>query len=148
VGGFVTLKTMSSITTPLAANRVRTLLLWMTGFVAIAVIGGSLTMDLSGFSAADQFIVSHWRFRGLRFYLWFEAGVLVAIVAAIGWSAINTGLEVSRGQAAALFGIDASVGARIPRQLGYALVLLGSALVALGITTLVLFNSCRYMRIV
>jgi hypothetical protein len=33
-------------------------------------------------------------------------------------------------------------------QLGYLLVLLGSALAALAITTLVLFNSCRYMRIV
>ena len=139
---------MSSLTTPLAGDRLRTLLLWMAGFVAVAVIGGSLAMDLSGFSGADRFIVSHWRLRGLRFYLWFEAGVLVSIVAAIGWSAINTGLELSRGQAAAFFGLDATVGARIPRQLGYLLLVLGSALVALGITTLVLFNSCRYMRIV
>ena len=121
---------------------------WMAGFVAIAVIGGSLTMDLSGFSAADRFIVSHWRLRGLRLYLWFEAGVLVAIVVAIGWSAINTGLAVARGEAAAFFGIDPALRSRIPNQLGYLLVLLGSALVALAITTLVLFNSCRYMRIV
>jgi len=139
---------MSTLATPLGKNRIATLLLWMAGFVAIAVIGGSLAMDLSGFSAADRFIVSHWRMRGLRLYLWFEAGVLVAIVVAVGWSAINTGLAVARGQAASFFGIDASLRTRIPAQLGYLLVLLGSALVALGITTLVLFNSCRYMRIV
>lgn len=139
---------MSTLAVPLDKSRLRTLLFWMAGFVAIAVIGGSLTMDLSGFSAADRFIVSHWRMRGLRLYLWFEAGVLVAIVVAIGWSAINTGLAMARGQAAAFFGIDASLRTRIPTQLGYVLVLLGSALVALGITTLVLFNSCRYMRIV
>lgn len=139
---------MSTIAVPLDKGRLRTLLLWMAGFIAVAVIGGSLTMDLSGFSAADRFIVSHWRMRGLRLYLWFEAGVLVSIVVAIGWSAINTGLAVARGQAASFFGLDASLRARIPAQLGYLLVLLGSALVALGMTTLVLFNSCRYMRIV
>lgn len=139
---------MTSLAVPLDKTRLRTLLLWMAGFVAIAVIGGSLTMDLSGFSAADRFIVSHWRMRGLRLYLWFEAGVLVAIVMAIGWSAINTGLAVARGQAASFFGIDSSLRVRIPTKLGYLLVLLGSALVALAITTLVLFNSCRYMRIV
>ena len=139
---------MSTIAVPLDKGRLRTLLLWMAGFIAVAVIGGSMTMDLSGFSAADRFIVSHWRMRGLRLYLWFEAGVLVSIVVAIGWSAINTGLAVARGQAASFFGLDASLRARIPAQLGYLLVLLGSALVALGMTTLVLFNSCRYMRIV
>src|SRR5213075_3078440 len=139
---------MITLATSLGKNRLGTLLLWMVGFVAIAVIGGSLAMDLSGFSAADRFIVSHWRMRGLRLYLWFEAGVLVAIVVAVGWSAISTGLAVARGQAASFFGIDASLRTRIPAQLGYLLVLLGSALVALGITTLVLFNSCRYMRIV
>ena len=138
---------MSTLAAPLGRDRLRMLLFWMAGFVAIAVIGGSLTMDLSGFSAADGFVVSHWRMRGLRLYLWFEAGVLVSIVAAIGWSAINTGLAVARGEAAAFFGIEPALRSRIPNQLGYLLVLLGSALVALAITTLVLFNSCRYMRI-
>ena len=133
---------------PLTAAKLRLLLLFMTGFVAVAVIGGSLAMDLSGFSNADQFIISRWGFRGLRLYLWFEAGVLVAIVTALGWSAINTGLAVARGEAAALFGIDPAMRPRMPNGLGYVLVLLGSALVALAITTLVLFNSCRYMRIV
>jgi hypothetical protein len=139
---------MSTVAAPLGKTRLRTLLFWMAGFVAIAVIGGSLAIDLSGLSTADHFMVSHWRMRGLRLYLWFEAGVLVAIVVAVGWSAINTGLAVARGQAAEFFGIDASARTRIPKQLGYLLVLLGSALVALAITTLVLFNSCRYMRIV
>lgn len=139
---------MGTLAAQLDKSRLRTLLFWMAGFIAIAVIGGSLTIDLSGLSPADRFIVSHWRMRGLRLYLWFEAGVLVAIVVAVGWSAINTGLAVARGQAASFFGIDAPLRTRIPVQLGYILVLLGSALVALGITTLVLFNSCRYMRIV
>ena len=132
----------------MSAARLRLLLFWMAGFVAIAVIGGLLTMDLSGFSAADRFIVSHWSFRGLRVYLWFEAGVLVTLVIAVGWSAINTGLAVARGDAAELFGFDPAMRPRVPNQIGYLLVLCGSALVALAITTLVLFNSCRYMRIV
>lgn len=123
-------------------------LIWVAGFVAVAVIGGALAMDLSGMSSADRFIISRWSFRGLRIYLWFEAGVLVAVVTALGWSAINTGLAVARGEGPALFGIDAALRHRTPHQLGYVLVLLGSALVALAITTLVLFNSCRYMRIV
>jgi hypothetical protein len=93
-------------------------------------------------------MIAHWGFRGLRLYLWFEAGVLVTIVAAIGWSAITTGLDIARGDQTALLGIDASVRSRLATQLGYLLVLLGSALAALAITTLVLFNSCRYMRIV
>src|ERR1041385_7594469 len=136
---------MSTLAAPLGRERLRMLLFWMAGFVAIAVIGGSLTMDLSGFSAADQFVVSHWRMRGLRLYLWFEAGVLVSIVVAIGWSAINTGLAGAPGDAAAIFASEAPLRSRIPNQLGYLLILLGSALVALAITTLVLFNSCRYM---
>ena len=133
---------------PMSAARLRLLLFWMAGFVAIAVVGGLLTMDLSGVSVADRFIVSHWSFRGLRIYLWFEAGVLVTLVIAVGWSAINTGLALARGDAPELFALTAVMRPRIPNQIGYMLVLLGSALVALAVTTLVLFNSCRYMRIV
>ncbi|HJP85844.1 MAG TPA: hypothetical protein VJ852_07645 [Gemmatimonadaceae bacterium] len=132
----------------MSAARLRLLVLWLAGFVAIAVVGGLLTIDLTGFSAADRFIVSHWSLRGLRIYLWFEAGVLVTLVIAVGWSAITTGLDVARGDAPEFFGLDAAMRPRIPNQIGYALVLLGSALVALAVTTLVLFNSCRYMRIV
>ena len=139
---------MISNAAPLTNARLRTLLFWLAGFFAIAFVGGLLTMDLTGFSAADRFIISHWSFRGLRIYLWFEAGVLVTLVTSVGWSAINTGLSVARGQPALLFGTAPSIPARIANQLGYLLVLLGSALVALAITTLVLFNSCRYMRIV
>ena len=135
-------------TAPMSAARLRLLLFWMAGFVAIAVVGGLLAMDLTGFSAADRFIISHWSFRGLRIYLWFEAGVLVTLVIAVGWSAINTGLELARGDAPELFGLTAAMRPRMPNQIGYVLVLLGSALVALAVTTLVLFNSCRYMRIV
>ena len=139
---------MVAISVSFYKTRLRLLLFWLTGFIAVAVVGGALTIDLTGFSAADRFMVAHWGFRGLRLYLWFEAGVLVTIVAAIGWSAITTGLDIARGDQAALFGIDASVRSRLATQLGYLLVLLGSALTALAVTTLVLFNSCRYMRIV
>ena len=132
---------------PLTGTRLRIVLFWMAGFVAVAVIGGSLAIDLSGFSAADRFIVARSGFRGLRVYLWFEAGVLVTIVIALGWSAISTGVAVARGELPAIFGIDVALRPRMPNQLGYLLVLLGSALVALAVTTLVLFNSCRYMRI-
>ena len=139
---------MVAISVSFYKTRLRLLLFWLTGFIAIAVIGGALTIDLTGFSAADRFMIAHWGFRGLRLYLWFEAGVLVTIVAAIGWSAITTGLDIARGDQTVLLGIDASVRSRLATQLGYLLVLLGSALAALAITTLVLFNSCRYMRIV
>ena len=88
----------------------REVTVWMLGFIAIVFIGGSLTMDLSGQSAADVFVIQRWSFEGLRIYLWLEALVLSAIVAALGAH--------------------------------------GAALIALSITTLVLFNSCRYMRIV
>jgi len=37
---------------------------------------------------------------------------------------------------------------RLPRQFGYVFVFLGSSLVALSLTTLVLLNSCRYMRLI
>src|SRR2546423_14636076 len=68
-------------------TRLRLLLFWVTGFIAIAVIGGALTIDLTGFSAADRFMVARWGFRGLRLYLWFEAGVLLSTLAALrrGW---------------------------------------------------------------
>lgn len=128
--------------------RLRLFLFWVTGFIAIAVLGGALTIDLTGFSAADRFMIARWGFRGLRLYLWFEAGVLVTIVTAIGWSAITTGLDIARRHPVAFPGIEASLRARVSTRLGYLLVLLGSALTALAITTLVLFNSCRYMRIV
>jgi hypothetical protein len=134
--------------TPMTAARARLVIAWLAGFVAIAIVGGLLAMDLTGFSAADRFIISRWSLRGLRVYLWFEAGVLVTLVVAVGWSAITTGLDLARGDAPELFGVDAAMRPRIPNQIGYMLVLLGSALVALAVTTLVLFNSCRYMRIV
>ncbi len=140
---------MSTFVAPLDNRaRLRVLLLWMAGFVAIAVIGGALTLDLTGISPVDRFIVSHWGFRGLRFYLWFEVGVLFAIICAIGWSAIDTGLTVARSGTAAIVGVNVALRTQIQKQLGYVLVLAGSALIALALTTLVLFNSCRYMRIV
>jgi hypothetical protein len=122
--------------------------LWILGFVAVAVIGGSLVMDLSGESAADVFVLTRWSFAGLRIYLWLEALTLVAIVAALGFHVVSVGLALARGGRVNLFGSPAALRPRVPRQAGYVFVLLGAALVALSLTTLVLFNSCRYMRLI
>ena len=124
------------------------LLIWLAAFISITVIGGSLTMDLTGMSGADQYVIAHWGFRGLRWYLWLEAAVLVAIVAGLGWHVIKVGLAVARGDDAQLFGIDPRLRRPMPHRLGYILVVLGSGLVAMSITVLVLFNSCRYMRLI
>jgi hypothetical protein len=120
----------------------------MLGFVAVAVVGGSLAMDLSGYSAADQFIITRWSFPGLRMYLWLEGALLTAIVAALGVHVIASGLAVARGSASHLFGIAMRIPPRMPRQFGYVFVILGASLVALSLTTLVLLNSCRYMRVI
>jgi len=124
------------------------IVVWMLGFVAIALIGGSLTMDLSGQSAADLFVIERWSFEGLRIYLWLEGFLLAVIVAALGAHVVKTGLAVTRGVGARMFGILLKIHPIVPRQLGYVLVLLGASLVALSITTLVLLNSCRYMRLI
>jgi hypothetical protein len=124
------------------------LVIWLTGFVTIAVLGGSLTVDLTGTSAADQFVVSRWSFEGLRIYLWLEALVFVATVASLGLHVVSVGFAVARDGASRLFGARFKTNQRVPRQAGYIFVLLGAALVALSLTTVVLFNSCRYMRLI
>ena len=124
------------------------LLLWMVSFVVIALVGGSLTMDLSGVSQADQYVVARWGFGGLRIYLWLEGFVLAGIVTALGANVISTGFAVTRGDYSRLFGGTIRIDPRVPRQFGYIFVVLGAGLVALSLTTLVLLNSCRYMRIV
>lgn len=120
----------------------------MLSFVAIAVIGGSLVMDLSGRSTADSFVLSRWSFPGLRAYLWLEGGLLVAIVTTLGTHIISTGLRVTREGTARFFGMPARHNSRVPAQIGYVFIVLGCALVALSLTTLVLLNSCRYMRLI
>ena len=131
-----------------ALRVTREVTVWMLGFIAIVFIGGSLTMDLSGQSAADVFVIQRWSFEGLRIYLWLEALVLSAIVAALGAHVVATGFGMTRGATANLFGFALRLRPIVPRQFGYMFVVLGAALIALSITTLVLFNSCRYMRIV
>lgn len=120
----------------------------MLGFGAVLLVGGSLTMDLTGTSNADQFVVAHWGFAGLRVYLWLEGAVLVAIVLALGAHVIATGLAVARDAHSNLFGMGLRLHPGVPRQLGYVFVVLGASLVALSLTTLVLLNSCEYMRLV
>ena len=112
--------------------------IWLLGFIAIALIGGSLTVDMTGQSAADQFILARWSFEGLRVYLWLEAGVLVAVVAALGFHVLSTGFAVTRGAQSRLFGVHLALHPSVPRQTGYVFVVLGSALVALSLTTLIL----------
>jgi len=123
------------------------ILIWMLGFVAVAVVGGFLMMDLSGLSAADQYVLARWSFPGLRIYLWLEGALLSAIVIALGVHVISTGFAVARGGASQMFGIALRTHPRMPRQFGYVFVFLGASLVALSLTTLVLLNSCRYMRL-
>lgn len=120
----------------------------MLAIFAIVFIGASITMDLTGMSPADQFVVARWGFGGLRIYLWLEAFALAGLVAALGAHVISTGLGVARGDTSRLFGKAIGLDPRMPRQFGYVFVVLGSALVALSLTTLVLFNSCRYMQLV
>jgi len=124
------------------------LMVWMAGFVLIALVGGSLTIDLSGVSPADRFVVAHWSLAGLRVYLWLEGAVLVGLVTALGAHIIFAGLAVARGDYSRLFGGAVPLHPRTPHQVGYVFVVLGAALVALSLTTLVLLNSCRYMRII
>ena len=120
--------------------------LWLLGFIAVAVIGGALVMDLSGQSQADRFVIANWSFSGLRIYLWLEALTLVAIVVALGMHVISVGFGITRGNRANLIG--GTIHPRVPPQAGFIFVVLGAALVALSITTLVLFNSCAYMRLI
>jgi len=138
---------MTTIVTPRRQYATQ-LLIWTAGFIAVALIGGSLTMDLSGVSAADQYVVTRWGFSGLRIYLWLEALMLVAIVTALGAHVIATGFAITRGIHSRMFGTTLKLHPSFPRQIGYVFVLLGASLIALSITTLVLFNSCRYMRLI
>lgn len=123
---------------------------WLLGFIVVALLGSSLTIDMTGQSSADQYVLARWSFEGLRVYLWLEAGVLVAVVAALGAHVISVGFSVTRGgqSRSRLFGTHLDLHPLVPRQTGYIFVVLGSALVALSLTTLVLFNSCVYMRLV
>jgi hypothetical protein len=122
--------------------------IWLLAFIAVVLIGGSLTADMTGQSAADQYILARWSFAGLRAYLWLEAGVFVVIVIALGVHVISTGYAVTRGGQSRVFGTNLALHPRVPRQTGYIFVVLGAALVALSLTTLVLFNSCVYMRLI
>src|SRR2546423_2324137 len=124
------------------------LLVWMLGLIVIALVGVSLVADLSGVSPADQFVVFRWGFAGLRIYLWLEGLLLAGFVSALGAHIISTGFAVTRGNRSGLFGDTIQLDPRMPRHFGYVFVVLGAALVALSITTLLLLNTCRYMRVI
>lgn len=123
-------------------------LVWLLGFVVIAVLGGSFITDLSGESNADRFVLTHWSFDGLRIYLWLEGGLLIAVVAALGIHVVSIGLSVVKGQTARLFGMPSPVHPVFAGPAGYVFVVLGGTLVVLSLSMFVLLNSCRYMRLV
>jgi hypothetical protein len=120
---------------------------WLLAFIVVALIGGSLVMDLTGESAADQFVLARWSLSGLRAYLWLEGGVLAGVVAALGLHVVSGGFAIARGVESRLFGIHLTLHPRV-QGIGYVFVVLGAALVALSLTTLVAMNSCRYMRLI
>lgn len=126
----------------------RPVAVWLLGFIAVAMIGGSLVMDLTGASAADQFILARWSFNGLRAYLWFEGILLAGVVAALGAHVVSGGFAITRRAQSRLFGIPFASHPKAPREMGYVFVVLGAALVALSLTTLVLLNTCGYMRLI
>ena len=121
---------------------------WLLGFVVIAVLGGSLVIDLSGESNADHFVLARWSFEGLRVYLWLESGLLIAVTVALGIHVLSIGFAVARGQAARLFGMPSPLHPVFAGPAGYIFVVLGVGLVAMSLSMFVLLNSCRYMRLV
>ena len=139
---------MHNITFEINPRILRPLAVWLLGFVAVALIGVSMAVDLTGQSTADRYVLSRWSFEGLRVYLWLEGGVFAGMVAALGAHIVSTGFAFTRGGQPNLFGIPLTAQRRAPRQTGYVFVVLGAALVALSLSTLVLLNSCRYMRLI
>jgi hypothetical protein len=121
---------------------------WLLGFVVIAVLGGAFIIDLSGESNADRFVLTNWSWDGLRIYLWLEGGLLIAVVAALGIHVVSIGLAVVKGRTARLFGMPSPVHPVFAGPAGYVFVVLGGTLVALSLSMFVLLNSCRYMRLV
>jgi hypothetical protein len=126
----------------------RPVAVWLLGLLAVALIGGSLVMDLTGESAADQFVLTRWSFNGLRAYLWLEGALLSGVVAALGAHVASSGFAITHGAQSRPFGIPFVPHPKAPREVGYVFVVLGAALVALSVATLVLLNSCRYMRLI
>jgi hypothetical protein len=122
--------------------------IWLLGFVAVALLGGSLVIDLGGQSNADNFVLARWSFEGLRVYLWLESGLLIAVTVALGIHVLSIGFAVARGHAARLFGMPSPLHPVIAGPAGYIFVVLGAALVAMSLSMFVLLNSCRYMRLV
>jgi hypothetical protein len=121
---------------------------WLLAFIAVGLIGVSLVMDLTGESAADQFVLARWSLNGLRAYLWLKGGLLAGVVAAIGVHVVSGGFAVARVGQSRLFGIHLALHPRAQRGIGYVFVVLGAALIALSLTTLVALNSCGYMRLI
>jgi hypothetical protein len=121
---------------------------WLLSFIAVGMIGVSLVMDMTGESAADQFVLARWSLNGLRAYLWLEGAVLAGLVTALGVHVVAGGLALARAGQSRLFGIHLAVHQRVRSGIGYVFVVLGAALVALSLTTLVALNACRYMRLI
>jgi hypothetical protein len=126
----------------------RSRVVWLLAVIAIGLVGGSLVVDLTGESAADQFLLARGSLNGLRAYLWVKGGLLAALVSALGVHVVSSGFALARSGRSSLFGVPLAVPPRVQWGMGYVFVLLGSALVALSLTALVAMNACRYMRLV
>ena len=126
----------------------RPIAIWLVGFIAVAAIGTSIAVDLTGQSAADQYVLARWSFGGLRAYLWLEGGVFAAVVAALGIHIASSGLALARGGDAGGLVNTQVVGPRLQRQGGYIVAVLGATLVVMSFASLVVLNSCRYMRLI
>jgi hypothetical protein len=120
----------------------------LVGLIAIALIGGSLMLDITGQSSADQYVLARWSWEGLRAYLWLEAALLAGVVAALGVYVISTGFAFIRAGQTGFSGALPRLPSRVSGGMGSVFVVLGAALVALSLTTLILLNSCRYMRLI
>lgn len=121
---------------------------WLLAVIAIACLGLSLESDLTGQSAADQFILARGSFGALRIYLWLEGLVLAGAVFALGGHVISAGFAITRKMRPNLLGMAAAFDPPLPRAFGYVFVTLGAGMVVLGMTMVALLNYCRYMRLI
>jgi hypothetical protein len=121
---------------------------WLLTLIAIVGVAMSLVNDLTGESAADQFILARGSFGALRIYLWLEGLVLAGAVFALGGHVISVGFAVSRRMRPNLFGMAAAFSPALPPAFGYVFVTLGAAMVVLSMTMVLALNYCRYMRLI
>ena len=125
----------------------RSISFWILILVGMCVVALSLLSDLTGGSPADLFVLGEWSTVGLRVYLWLEGALLAAMITGVGVHVVSAGMTLARVGIAQLFGMPLRRHTRVPPSFGYVFVVLGAGLIALSMSTLVVLNSCRYMRL-